>query len=219
MQREHDVVGVLLHRVVHRRGEVGLRAVVVDAQAAAHVEVLQRRAQLAQLDVEAARLAQRVLDAADGGDLAAEVEVQQLEAVEQVVARAGSRSPRPSRAATGRTSSGRRPTPPTCPRRAADSLTRMPMRGRTPILLGDLGDQRQLGRLLDDEDDRAAQLRGEQRGLDVLLVLVAVADDQRLLVVEQRHDREQLGLASRPRGRSGTAGRTRRSPRPRSGAG
>ena len=44
---EHDVVGVLLHGVVHRRGEVGLRAVVVDAQAAADVEVLERRAQLA----------------------------------------------------------------------------------------------------------------------------------------------------------------------------
>ena len=40
LHREDDVVGVLLQGVVHRRGEVGLRAVVVDAQAAADVEVL-----------------------------------------------------------------------------------------------------------------------------------------------------------------------------------
>ena len=85
LQGEHDVVRVLLRRVVHRRGEVRLRAVVVDAEPAARVEVLQRRAHLGDLDVEAPRLAQRVLDGADGGDLAAEVEVQELEAAQQVV--------------------------------------------------------------------------------------------------------------------------------------
>ena len=62
--------------------------------------------------------------------------------------------------------------------------------------LRDLGDQLELGRLLDDEDDRPAQLGGHQRGLDVLLVLVAVADDERLFVVEHRHDGEQLRLGA-----------------------
>ena len=38
-----DVVGVFLERVVHARLEVGLRAVVVDAQAAADVEILAGR--------------------------------------------------------------------------------------------------------------------------------------------------------------------------------
>ena len=38
-----DVVGVFLQRVVDARFEVGLRAVVVDAQAAADVEVLAAR--------------------------------------------------------------------------------------------------------------------------------------------------------------------------------
>jgi hypothetical protein len=52
---EDDVVGVLLERVVHRRAEVGLRAVVVDAEAAADVEVAERRAELVELDVEARR--------------------------------------------------------------------------------------------------------------------------------------------------------------------
>ena len=48
-----DVVGVFLQRVVHARFEVGLRAVVVDAQAAADVEVLQAGAELGQLGVDA----------------------------------------------------------------------------------------------------------------------------------------------------------------------
>ena len=76
-----DVVGVLLERVVHARFEVGLRAVVVDAEAAADVEVLQPGAQLGELGVHARRFVQRALDDADVGDLAAEVEVEQLEAV------------------------------------------------------------------------------------------------------------------------------------------
>ena len=38
-----DVVGVFLERVVDARLEVGLRAVVVDAEAAADVEVLEAR--------------------------------------------------------------------------------------------------------------------------------------------------------------------------------
>ena len=85
LDRGDDVVGVLLHRVVHRRVEVGLRAVVVDAEAAADVDVARLRAHLVQADEDAARLAQRVLVGADGGDLRADVEVQQLEAVEHVL--------------------------------------------------------------------------------------------------------------------------------------
>ena len=66
LDRVDDVVRVLLHRVVHRRREVRLRAVVVDAEAAADVEVRQAlRAELVQLDEQAAGLAQRVLDALD----------------------------------------------------------------------------------------------------------------------------------------------------------
>jgi len=36
--------------------------------------------------------------------------------------------------------------------------------------LGDLADERDLGVLLDDEDDRPTELLREQRGLDVLRV-------------------------------------------------
>ena len=59
LQVVDDVVGVFLQRVVHARFEVGLRAVVVDAEAAADVQVLQAGAGLDQLDVDARRLVQR----------------------------------------------------------------------------------------------------------------------------------------------------------------
>ena len=85
LDRGDDVVGVLLHRVVHRRVEVGLRAVVVDAETAADVDEARLRAHLVQADEDAAGLAQRVLVGADRGDLRADVEVQQLEAVEHVL--------------------------------------------------------------------------------------------------------------------------------------
>jgi len=82
---EHHVVGVLLERVVERRGEVGLRAVVVHAQAAADVEVAEGSAHLHQVDVDLGGLAQAVLDRPNGRDLAAEMKVEKLESVEQVV--------------------------------------------------------------------------------------------------------------------------------------
>ena len=76
-----DVVGVFLQRVVDARFEIGLRAVVVDAQAAADVQVLQAGAGARQVHVDADRFVHRALDLADVGDLAAQVEVQQVEAV------------------------------------------------------------------------------------------------------------------------------------------
>jgi hypothetical protein len=63
--------------------------------------------------------------------------------------------------------------------------------------LRNLGDERELGGFLDDEDDGAAELRKGERGLDVLLILVAIAHDEGVLVVEQCHHREQLRLATR----------------------
>ena len=53
-----DVVGVFLQRVVDARLEIGLGPVVVDAEAAADIHVLQAGARLDQLDVDARRLVQ-----------------------------------------------------------------------------------------------------------------------------------------------------------------
>ena len=76
-----DVVRVFLERVVDARLEVGLRPVVVHAQPAADVEELEPGARLDELGVDSGRLVQRALDDADVRDLAAQVKVQQLEAI------------------------------------------------------------------------------------------------------------------------------------------
>ena len=80
--RRDDVAGVLLVRIVHRRGKVRLRAVVVHAESAADVHVVEVRAEFDEPDVDPGRLPDRVLDRADRRDLRADVEVQQLEALE-----------------------------------------------------------------------------------------------------------------------------------------
>lgn len=77
----HHVVGVLLKRVIRTRFEVGLRTVVIDRQAAADVEIFESRATLHELDVHASGFVECALDVPDVWHLAAEMEVQQLEAV------------------------------------------------------------------------------------------------------------------------------------------
>jgi hypothetical protein len=56
---------------------------------------------------------------------------------------------------------------------------------------------RQLGELLDDHDHLAAELPAEEREAEVLLVLVPVADGERLRVGVHPEDDEQLALRAR----------------------
>src|SRR5262249_46281594 len=81
LDAEHNVVCVFLQGVVNRGLEVGLRAVVVDAATAANIEVAHAGADTVQLDVDARRLVQGVFDVPDIGDLAAQMEMDQLKAV------------------------------------------------------------------------------------------------------------------------------------------
>src|SRR6266853_1361007 len=62
---------------------------------------------------------------------------------------------------------------------------------------GDAGNEWQLTGFLDHQDNGAPNLAAEQGGFDVLLVFVAITDDQRLFIIEHRQDREQFWL--RPR--------------------
>ncbi len=80
----HDVVAVLLQRVIDAGGEIGLRTVVVDSQTAAHIHVLQPGTAADQIGIDAGRLHQRVLHVPNAGDLAAQVEMQQLQAIGHV---------------------------------------------------------------------------------------------------------------------------------------
>src|SRR5262249_13957221 len=161
----------------------------VDAETAADVEVLERRALLHELDVEPRRLAQRVLDRADRRDLRAEVEVEELEAIEQLpLAQGADRLDDFARREAELRAVAARLLP-------AAGAARRELHADAELrahagLLGAALDQLELARLLDDEDDRAAELRRQQRRLDVLLVLVAVADDDRILIIEHGHDGE-----------------------------
>ena len=131
LDAEDDVVGVFLEGVVDRRHEVGLRAVVVDAQAAADVEVLDAGADAVQLDVDPGRLGQGRLDVADVGDLAAEVEVDELKAVGHVALLEVLERFEDLGQASGRTWSGSRRSTSSGPRPRVASLTRTPIDGRT----------------------------------------------------------------------------------------
>jgi hypothetical protein len=76
------------------------------------------------------------------------------------------------------------------------SLERMPRCGAEVPLARDGDDVFHLARLLDHDDRIAAELLRQERGHDVLVVLVPVADDERVGVVEEREHDQQLGLAA-----------------------
>ena len=196
LNRRDDVVRVFLHGVVLRAVEVGLRAVVVDAEAAADVEQARPRAQLVQAHEDARGLAQRVLVRADRGDLRADVEVQQLEAVEHV---AGAQlidriDDLAGRQAELRFVAGR-----------IDPLARalrLQLRADSDVrpnaeLARHFHDELDLVEAVDHDDGRSTEPLREQRRLDVGAVLVTVADDQRVRRVEQRECDQQFRFAAR----------------------
>ena len=81
-----DVARVLAEGVIGGTVEGGSRAVVIDPEAAAHVEVAERVAHLGHLRVEAGGLAHGALDGADVGNLGADVEMDQLQAMGEALA-------------------------------------------------------------------------------------------------------------------------------------
>jgi hypothetical protein len=186
----NDVVGVLLQGVVDAGFEIGLRAVVIDAQPAAHVQVLQPGAGARQIYVHADGFVHRALDLADIGDLAAQVEVQQVEAVAhaeffQFLQRAHRLGGRKSelRAVSARGFPAPRP--------AAGQLDAQADGRPHAHALAIFQDQVQFGVFFHYRDNLAAQFLGEHGHLDVFIVLEAVADD-RGVVVGQRHHGHQF---------------------------
>ena len=125
-----DVVRVLAQRVVRGRLEVRARAVVVDAEAAADVDVLKSRAEARELRVDHRELVDRVLDAADVVKLGARVAVHQLQAVEHPVR--AQHSTTSSISVVNRPNLERSPADSRhLPAPSAASLTRTPIFGRT----------------------------------------------------------------------------------------
>ncbi len=189
-----DVVGVLLERVVDAGLEVGLRPVVVDPEAAAHVQVLEAGAVLHELRVDARGLVQRALHDADVRNLAAEMEVQELEAVLHAVRfELGQALPDFRHGQAELRSIPARGLPP-------PAATRRELHAHADLrpdahLARVFENQAELGVLLDHRDDPPAHLERQHRHLDELRVLEAVADDGRLV---GRHGDHGQQLRLRP---------------------
>jgi hypothetical protein len=176
--------------------EVGLAAVVVHAQPAAAVHVAHVGAEGVQLDEDPAGLAQRVLDGADGRDLRADVEVQELQRVQH--RHAAELLDRVHELAGGEAEL--RPVA-----RGLHPLARA-LGGQARADADDGGDAEiaagrddgiHLGHAVHHDDDLAPELLGQHRRLDVGAVLVPVADDQRFRVLLQGERDQELRLAAR----------------------
>ncbi len=190
------IARVLVERVVHRGGEIGAAAVVVDAEAAADVDVLQSRAHELELRVHVRELVDRVLDAADVLQLAARVAVHQLQAVEHVARLEHVEQLEDlgdEQAELGLLAGGGAP----APGALAEELHAHADARAHLVGVRVLEDEPELLEVLDHRDDGAAELGGERHRLDVAVVLEAVADDEALgRVLGHGHDREQLGLGA-----------------------
>ena len=154
-----DVVGVFLERVIDARFEVGLRPVVVDPEAAADVEVLQAGPRLHQLRIDAGRFVERALDDPDVRNLAAEVEVEQLEAIlhaEQLQLVETAQDLGDGQAELRAIAAGALPAA-AAARRELDAHADLRPHAD---LFGVLQDQPELGVFLDDRDDVSARSSG-----------------------------------------------------------
>jgi hypothetical protein len=193
--RVDDVVGVLLQRVVDAGDDGGARAVVVDAQSTADIDVRDVHAESAQLGVEPRNFRQTCLDVADIGDLRAEVEVDQAQNVE--AAKRGELVDHLHQLA-GREpelrllSAALRPAPESF-RRQLDANAR---RGLDAERVRGLEQHVELGQLLDDDEHLMPELLTHQSQTHELGVLVAVADNEVIRAFPEREHGLQLGLAA-----------------------
>ena len=163
------VARVLRQRVVHRRFVIGAAAVVIDTEPAADVDVLQSGTHLLELGVDVRELGDRILDAPDVLQLAARMAVHELQAVfhalfleraeqledlgdEQAELAFLARGFAPAAGAF------------------AGELHAHAEAWAHVVLLRVLQDQAQFAEILDDGNDRAAELGREDHRLDVAVV-------------------------------------------------
>src|SRR6478735_1184684 len=192
----HDVGRVLFELVVFGCVKVGLGAVVVDRETAAHVDVAHLAAELGQLHIDVRRFLHRVLDGDDARDLAADMEVQQLQAVEHVALGQAIddldhlRGGEPEFGAVARG---------ICP--TADALGRQlganAEQRLDAELLGGSEYDVDLLQALEHDDDGLVELLRQERGLDVAGVLVPVADDQTADLLHGSECDQKLWLGAR----------------------
>jgi hypothetical protein len=195
-----DVVGVFLEAVVDAGFEVGLGAVVVDAEAAADVEEFEAGAGAFEFGVDAGGFDDRGFDVADVGDLAAEVEVEECEAVLHAGGAElfeGAEGFGDGEAELGAVAAGGFP----AAGAAAGEFDAHADARADAHARGVFQDEVEFGVLFDDGRDVAADLGGEHHHLDVFVVLEAVADDGGVVVGDGGMTASSSGFepASRPK--------------------
>src|SRR5207248_776934 len=156
--------------------EIGLRAVVIHSEAAAHIEELHAGTDPRQFDINTSGLGQRILDVADVGDLAAEVKMDKLQAIGKIALFQvvyGFEDLRQCQAEfRPETGTGAPAT-----RAACHQLDAYAHHGSDLQLGGVANDRFKLGELFDDGNDLLADLAGKHSHLDELVILEAIADD------------------------------------------
>ncbi len=187
--------GVFVDVVVDRAGIARMGAVVVDTQAAAHVDVIHRQPEGTQFGVITNRFAEALAVVGQIGDLRAHVKMQQADALvhfhraetldhrEQL--RGGQAELGALATGIGPFGRGQR----------RQSHTQTDLRGQLE-LVGLLDHQTDLGLLLDDDEHVVAELLAHQCQTDELAILVTIADDGAALRRQRQHG-HQLRLGAR----------------------
>ena len=193
----HAVVDVLLDGVVHRTFAARrARTVIVDTETTSAVHEVHIVAHLVQLDVELCSLAQGRLYASYLGDLTADVEMNEPQAVVQtfLVEYLQGRE----QFAGGQTElAGVTSAVLPLARPARSQFDSYAQVWHDIEFLGGLGDDLQFVEFLHDDEYALAHLLCEQRQFDVALVLVSVADDERVALTLECYDGMQLGFGTR----------------------
>ena len=193
--RVNDIVGILLDGVIDARLRGRAGAVIINTQAATHVETGELRTGLAQLGIGTGRLLDRVLHPSDFRDLRADVKMQQAQTVEHIglaeetntLQEVGCRKAElgqiPARFLPLAAPPGRQFEAEADTRADAQALATRQQRV-------------QLKYALHHNKDALADLRADQGQFDIARVLYPIADNGRVPIVGQRQCNGQLGLAA-----------------------
>ena len=195
LQHVHDVVGVFEHAVVHGAAAARTGTLIVHAQAAADVYGTNGRTQLMQLRVETGTFFQAGLDIADVGNLGAQMEVKQLEAVQGTCL--AQCLHHVQNLACGQAELGLLTTGvlPVALANGSQPRAHANQRRYTKAF-GFFQDQRQLGLLLHNNKYPVPEFLANQGQADVLAVFIAVADNHGAGLTRQRQNRHQFRLAA-----------------------
>ncbi len=189
------VVGVLFHRVIDAGKVAGLGAVIIHPQTATNIEVLDIESQLAHLGVDPGRFDQGGFDLVDLGDLTADVRVQQINALQHLCLFQhpdGRHDFGHPQAKLGILAAGGGPFAGSL----GGKLDPNPQQRLDAGFFGQFDDLFQLEQLLHHDGDGVADLGGVQHGLDILGILVAVADDRQTVAGGNGDAGHQLRLGT-----------------------